>query len=105
MNEKERSLIESAQREAAARRRGGSDVARTPSASPLDAPTVVGWDHPAAQETPNVNAEKWQRIAALMESERSENEERRRRMRRGAIAFLVVVLAFALFAVARMLVR
>lgn len=120
---KERALLEAARREAGAKAPprevagnvGGSPQARptapervAPRApvSPLDAPTVLGWDHPAAQGAPPKPAdEKWARMAALMERERRDAEARRRRTRRNGFAVAAVLLLILLIVFARALVR
>jgi hypothetical protein len=109
---KERALLEAARREAGAKRPqpaapparpaparpapAGSAGPRAPS-SPLDAPTVLGWDNPAAQAAASsADEQKWARIASLMERERRDAEARRRRARRNGYAVagaLVVILA------------
>jgi hypothetical protein len=75
-------------------------------ATPLDQPTVAGWDHPSAQGASAQGAdEKWSRIAALMEAERAEAIEKRRRAKR-AVMFVVGVLAvIALLVAARVLLK
>ena len=93
LSDKERALVQ------AARRSGSAPV------SPLDAPTVEGWDHPAAQDAAPSASGKWTRIAALMDAERREAAAKRRKMRRNMIAFLVVLLGLVLIAVARILAR
>jgi|AP12_2_1047962.scaffolds.fasta_scaffold16139_2 hypothetical protein len=68
--------------------------------SPIDHPTVDGWNHPAARDAkPKVKIaaeEKWARIAAAMEMEQRESRkayERTRRLgRRLAIGATVVIL-------------
>ena len=72
---------------------------------PFDGPTVVGWDASAAQAAPGPAAEKWARVAALMEDERREAEERRRKAQRRMVIFLSVVLGVVLIATVRVLVR
>ncbi|MCU0806090.1 MAG: hypothetical protein MUF79_13550 [Burkholderiales bacterium] len=65
LTEKERAVVEAAKRDAATRRaalaeaaKGASQSAsgraspRVPAATPLDQPTVLGWDHPAANPKP-----------------------------------------------------
>jgi hypothetical protein len=66
LTDKERALIEAAKREAASRRAGPSGGAKAPAAqpasakapasprssTPLEQPTVLGWDHPAANPKP-----------------------------------------------------
>ena len=76
-----------------------------PAVSPLDAPTVLGWDHPAAQAAPKAAEDKWPRVAALMEAERSEADQKRRRLRRRAFAVLGFLCIVALIAFARALIR
>lgn len=130
LSEKERAFLEAARREAAAKRAGdpgrapdakGSAPARPPApksarastrldqptvlgwdhpaanakpgaAVPLDQPTVLGWDNPAAREDPAT--EKWERIARLMAEEREAAEAARRRVKRYGL-----VVSAALFAV------
>ena len=79
-------------------------AARAP-VSPLDAPTVVGWDHPAAQAAPPAAGDQWARVAALMAAEHREGVERRRRMRRTAIAVAVGLLALAALLAVRFFAR
>jgi hypothetical protein len=128
LTDKERALLAAARREveAKATRHETVDTARAaPSAprkgngratdahrqvpraavSPLDAPTVLGWDHPAAQAGPKAAADKWARVAALMEAERGEADEKRRRMRRRAFAVLGFLCIAALIAFGRALIR
>lgn len=93
LSDKERALME------AARRSGSAPV------SPLDAPTVVGWDHPAAQDGPQSANGKWAHIAALMDAERGEAAVKRRKLRRNMIVFLVALLGLVLIVVARILAR
>jgi hypothetical protein len=75
--------------------------------SPLDAPTVLGWDHPAAQGAPppKPEEEKWARIAALMERERRDADVRRQRMRRNAFAVVAILVLILLIVFARSLLR
>jgi hypothetical protein len=114
---KERTLLEAARREAGAKRpqaaasQAGPPVAgrtgpRAPS-SPLDTPTVLGWDHPAAQVAAPANPEeqKWARIAALMERERRDAEARRRRARRNGYAVAAVLIFILAVVFARALLR
>jgi hypothetical protein len=127
LSEKERALLQSARREVAAKvkRREvvdtaalagssshrGSTAAPAPrreaakKLSPLDAPTVLGWDHPAAQKPASAAEDKWARIAALMESERLEAAEKRGKARRAAIIFLCCLFLVVLIVGARTLVR
>ncbi len=84
---------------AAARRAAAAPV------SPLDAPTVVGWDHPAAQAAPLAADDKWAHVAALMEAEHRAGVALRRRMRRNAIAVAVALLVLALVLAARFFAR
>jgi len=76
-----------------------------PATSPLDAQTVLGWDHPAAQKPVSADDDKWSRIAALMEAERSEAADKRAKARRRLIIFLIGVLVVVLIVGARSLVR
>lgn len=132
MSDKELKLLAAARREAAAARGNavpsakpappGPPSARAPTASPLDArtvvgwiaapagatpldqPTVAGWDHPAARDTSAQGADgKWSRIAALMESERAAANERRRRAKRTGTVFLGVLLLLVALVAARIL--
>ncbi len=126
LSDKERALLQAARREVAAkvRRRevvdtaalAGSSAHRGSAAapaprrearklSPLDAQTVLGWDHPAAQKPASAAEDKWARIAALMEEERREAAERRAKARRGVIVFLICVFVVVLIAGTRALVR
>jgi len=72
--------------------------------SPIDAPTVDGWNHPSASDTaPKVKIaaeEKWARVAAAMEAEQRESRAARERMRRlgrrfaigaAVVIFLVII--------------
>jgi hypothetical protein len=74
-------------------------------ATPLDQPTVAGWDHPAARgATDGKDADgKWSRIAALMESERAKAMEKRRRAKRATAIFLGVLLVVVALVAARVL--
>ena len=126
LSSKERALLEAARREVGAKApprevagtaRAGAPTpqarAATPEraapqapVSPLDAPTVAGWDNPAAQTAPSkAAADKWAMVAALMETERRETEVRRQRARRRALTVLGVVGLVALIAFARAFVR
>ncbi len=117
LSSKERALLEAARREVGAKApppgTPAPQVRPTPTqrapraaASPLDAPTVVGWDNPAAQSAPSeVAGDKWAKVAALMETERRETEERRQRVRRLAFTVLGVIGLVALIAFARAFVR
>jgi hypothetical protein len=126
MSDKERALLRAARREvdAKVKRREVVDTAalagssshrgsaaapaprrETPTLSPLDAQTVLGWDHPAAQKPVSAAEDKWARIAHLMEAERLEAAERRAKVRRGAIIFLICLFAVVLVAGARALIR
>lgn len=109
LSEKERAFIDAARREAAADRtaEGRSPAvdksAGAAAATPLDQPTVVGWDHPAARGPAPAasDRDRWTRVAELLKAERMAEEARRERLRRnglGAIAallLLVLVIAFA----------
>jgi hypothetical protein len=126
LSDKERALLQSARREVAAKvkRREVVDTAalagsashrgsaaapaprhEAPKLSPLDAQTVLGWDHPAAQKPASVAEDKWARIAALMERERREAAEKRAKARRGALIFVFCVLVVVLIVGARTLMR
>ena len=123
LSDRERALLDAARREVAAGkgrrettatpppgrpaapRAGDARSARPVRASPLDAPTVVGWDHPAAHGARPRDEDKWAKVAALMEAERAEANANRRRMRQFTIAFVGVALVLVLLAVARMLLR
>jgi hypothetical protein len=123
LSDRERALLEAARRELDAKRTGreaappsararpaarpanGARAGGPGATPPLDGPTVEGWDHPAAQGGGGPDEEKWARVAALMEAERIEANEQRRRMRRFTIAFVVVALALVLLVLARMLAR
>jgi hypothetical protein len=127
LSEKERALLQSARREVAAKvkRREvvdtaalagssshrGSTAAPAPrreaarKQSPLDAPTVLGWDHPAAQKPASAAEDKWARMAALMESERLETAEKRAKARRAAIIFLCCLFLVVLVVGTRALMR
>jgi hypothetical protein len=72
--------------------------------TPLDQPTVAGWDHPAASGAQGQDADgKWSRIAALMESERADALQKRRRAKRRTALFLGVLLVIATLVAARVL--
>jgi len=128
LSDKERRLVAAARREAEATRAGVAPQPATRAApvraptSPLDARTVVGWDHPAAHVTPldqptvagwdhpaasgtkERGAEgKWSRMAALMESERAEGTRKRQRAKRRATIFMSVLLAVGAFVAAGVL--
>jgi len=126
MSDKERALLESARREVAAKvkRQEVVDTAGLPRASaprsstsarapqrdapklsPLDAQTVLGWDHPAAQKPVSAADDKWARIANLMESERREAAAKRARTRRTATLFLVGLVVVIVIAATRTLLR
>jgi hypothetical protein len=125
LSDRERALLQAARREVAAKvKRREVEAARpTGSAphhssrsappsrgepravSPLDAPTVIGWDHPAAQAPPGAGEDKWSRIADLLEAERAEAAEKRAKTRRGVIIFLSCLFFIMLIVGARVLVR
>jgi len=90
---KERGLIEATRR------------AKPKRLSPLDVPTVVGWNNPAAEPAAGATADRWARLAALIEAERSQAQEQRRRTQRNMIAVLAAVLGMALVAALWMLLR
>jgi hypothetical protein len=114
LSSKERAFLEAARRTVQAKA-PGSEVANAvapgarrapPAASPLDATTVAGWDHPAAQAAPpQPEDEKWARIAALMERERRDAEAGRRRARRTGLAAVGVLVLLLLVVFARSLIR
>jgi hypothetical protein len=94
LTDKERALIEAAKRQAAARRAATAGQAKpNPAVStPLDQPTVLGWDNPAAQQ--DSAAAKWERIAQLMAEERETADAERRKLKRyGLIASAVLFAA------------
>jgi hypothetical protein len=121
LSDKERALLQSARREVAAKvkrqevvdtaglaassSRRGSTAARTPprearKLSPLEAQTVLGWDHPAAQKPVSAADDKWARIAKLMEAERREAAGKRAKIRRvTTVLFACLVLLVAIMAV------
>jgi hypothetical protein len=122
LSDKERKFIEAARREAAAKRGGAAPApaAKTAAAkpaadrpavapaaaSPLDGQTVIGWDHPAARDASAQKADgKWERIAALMEAERAEAIEKRRRAKRAAVIFLGALVVLVLLVAARVLLK
>jgi hypothetical protein len=116
LSSKERAFLEAARRELAAKAPRAEPVAgepppapRAPSAaalSRLDAPTVLGWDHPAAQgPPPKAEEDKWARIAVLLERERREADARRRRMRRNGFAVIAVLALIVVIVFLRALVR
>jgi len=126
LSDKERALLQSAQREVAARVKrqevvdtaglAGSSSHRgstsprtprreTPKLSPLDAQTVLGWDHPAAQKPVSAADDKWARIANLMEAERREAAAKRAKTRRVAIVFFACLVLVVAIAAARTLIR
>jgi hypothetical protein len=126
LSDKERALLQSAQREVAARVKRqevvdtaglagssshrGSTSARTPpraapKLSPLDAQTVLGWDHPAAQKPVSAADDKWARIANLMEAERREAAAKREKTRRVAIVCFACLVLVVVIAAARTLIR
>jgi len=126
LSDKERALLQAARREASAKakRREVVDTAglagsashrgsaappaprREPAnLSPLDAQTVLGWDHPAAQKPVSAAEDKWARIAQLMERERREATEKRAKARRAAMIILFGVFVVVLIAGARALMR
>jgi hypothetical protein len=135
LSDKERALLQAARKEAAARKAaepakpaGAKPQPPPRGATPLDgrtvvgwdhpaakvkpartlrvdAPTVAGWDHPGAKDAPTGDADKWDRLAALMEAEREESREKRRRAQRTATIFLGILFVLVLFAGARILAR
>jgi len=123
LSSRERALLEAARREVEAKappREVAGPAGATPPAraiaparaaprapsSPLDAPTVLGWDHPAAQAAPpKPEDDKWARIAVLMERERRDADARRRRTRRNGYAVVAVLVVILLIVFARALLR
>jgi len=126
MRDKERALLESARREVAAKVKRqevvdtaglsgrsalrGSTPARAPrreapKLSPLDAQTVLGWDHPAARKPVSAADDKWARSANLLEAERREAAAKRARTRRIVTIFLVGLVVVIAIAATRMLLR
>jgi len=134
LKDKEQALIDAALRELAARKSPAASAAQraaappstptqkgagagTPSPTvqprrpapvvpitPIDHPTVDGWNHPSARDAePKVKIaveEKWARVAAAMETEQRESREAREKMRRtgrrlaigaAVVIFLVIV--------------
>ncbi len=101
---KRREVVDTAALPGNARHRGSTGPAPAaprpaPKTSPLDAQTVLGWDHPAAQGPAAGGEDKWSRIAALMETERAQANVRRAKARRTAILFLVGLLVVVLIVV------
>jgi hypothetical protein len=78
---------------------------KAPGRSPLDAQTVLGWDHPAAQQPASAAEDKWSRLAQLMEAERREATALRAKARRRVMVFVFCLLAVALVAAVRALSR
>jgi hypothetical protein len=126
MSDKERALLESARREVAAKVKrqevvdttglsGGSTHRSSTSArppkreapklSPLDAQTVLGWDHPAAQKPVSAADDKWARIANLLETERREAAAKRAKARRIVTIFLVGLVVVVVIVATRTLLR
>jgi hypothetical protein len=126
LTDKERALLQSARREVAAKVKRqevvdtaglagssshrGSTTARNPpreapKLSPLDAQTVLGWDHPAAQKPVSAADDKWARIANLMEAERREAAAKRAKTRRVAMVFFACLVLVVVVAAARALIR
>lgn len=100
LSSKERALLEAARREL-----GAKAPPRAP-VTPLDAPTVLGWDHPAAQGAPpKSEGEKWARVAKLMERERRDADDKRRRTRRNGLAAVAILVLILLIVFARALLR
>lgn len=126
LEDKEQALIDAALRELAARKatttrpeprapvtptttRKGSTAAQprkpVPSGptTPVDHPTVDGWNHPSARDAaPAVKIaaeEKWARMAAAMEAEQRESRDTRERMRRLGRRFAIGVTVFILLMV------
>jgi hypothetical protein len=126
MTDKERALLQAARREVAAKasRREVVDTAALPGSSshrsssdkrvrrreapklsPLDAQTVLGWDHPAAQQPASAAEDQWSRIGDLLEAERRAAAARRAKVRRRTMIFLACLFAVAVIVAARALTR
>ena len=126
LSDRERALLQSARRELAAKVKRqevvdtaglarssshrGSTSARppqreAPKLSPLDAQTVLGWDHPAAQKPVSAADDKWVRIANLMEAERRDAQAQRAKTRRVATIVFCCVFLVVLIAAMRALMR
>jgi hypothetical protein len=75
--------------------------------TPIDHPTVDGWDHPSARDAaPKVKIateEKWARVAAAMEAEQRESRQARERMRRMGRRFAIGAAVVIFLAVITML--
>ena len=113
--EREQAFLDAMRREAQVRTAGPTAARAAPAApagatavavprTPLDAPTVAGWDHPAAQPAPAAD-EKWSRIAALMDAERREAQRQRERAKRAGVYFVGALIVLILFAGAAILAR
>jgi hypothetical protein len=119
LSEKELALLAAARKEAAARKHPAAKARRparrppiaveNPAFTPLDQPTVMGWEHPAArQSSPRVKLaaeEKLQQVAALLESEHREEREKRARLRKRAGYVMLAIVIVMLFWTLRMLSR
>lgn len=101
LSDKEKAVIEGAQREADASSSKASawadwddSVLGAESAFPA---TVIGWDNPAAEEEGGGTAgDKWAYIATMIESERADAHAARARTRRIALSVTGVVVLIAL---------
>jgi hypothetical protein len=108
-SDKEQSLLDAARRELAAKRAASVADRRAPQlvTTPMDQPTVLGWDHPEAKQAqPRVTiaADKLQQIAVLMEQERTVELERRAAFRKRAL-YVMLGVAVALLALVIAVVR
>lgn len=103
LSDKEKALIESAQREAAVpsdKAFSWSDwddsVLGAESAFPE---TVIGWDNPAAEASGSGTAgDKWAYVAAMIEAERAEAQAQRAKRRRIALSVMGIVAVVAVLA-------
>jgi len=101
LTDKERALLEATRREVAAKAAGREavDTGGRADSAPHSSPPA------AAPAPPKSEDATWAQIAALLEAERLEGEERRHKLRRGTIIFLAVVFVLVLFASVRLLGR
>lgn len=119
LSDKELALLAAARKEAAARKHPAAKSPRPagrpstsvekPAFTPLDQPTVMGWEHPAArQSAPRVKLaaeEKLQQVAALLESERRGERDKRARLRKRAGYVMLAIVILMLLWTLRMLGR
>ncbi len=107
LTDREQSLLDAARRELAGRRAPKGGAAPELVTSPLDQPTVLGWDHPEAKQgKPSVRiaADKLEQVALLMEQERQAEAERRAAFRRRAL-YVMLGVAIALLALTIAVIR